>query len=128
MPRKLSERYECNIGRRDLLTAISELNEPENNDERLQKIDNLRNAFVEENKDLKLMRNDDIFILGFLRVAKFDHNHALTMMKNYHTQLSTWPEVYEKVKNPFSVKHVFDAGCFVALRKLKTGLQFVLVD
>jgi len=43
------------------------LNEPEGNDERLQKIDNLRKAFVQENKDLNLMRNGDIFILGFLR-------------------------------------------------------------
>jgi len=48
MARSFSERYECNIGRRDLLTAISELNEPEGNDERLQKIDNLRNAFIKK--------------------------------------------------------------------------------
>ena len=110
-------RYECTLGKQLLSKAIAELNEPETNEERLQKIDKLRNAFVEQNKNLRLIRSDDLFILKYLRAKKFDHDQALNMMTNYHNQLQSWPELSKKVEDPASVKHVFDAGSFVALRR-----------
>ena len=107
---------------RDLSTAISELNEPEDTAERLKKIDNLRNAFIKQNINSTSTRIDDLFILRFLRASKFDHDQALSMMISYHTEYLIWPEVVEKAKNPLSIKHVYDAGCFVALRgKAKDG-------
>ena len=116
-------RYECFLNNDDLDKAVSELNEPADNDERLQRIDNLRNAFIKQNKKtLKLIRNDDLFILRFLRARKFHQARALAMMTNYHEQYITWPEVMEKVKNPLSIKHVYNAGCYVVLReKAKDG-------
>ena len=112
-----SVRYECTLGKQLLSKAISELNEPETNEERIQKIDQLRNTFIEQNKNLRLKRKDDMFFLQFLRAKKFNYRLALNMMTNYHNQFQSWPGVSEKVENPASVKHVFDAGSFVALRR-----------
>ena len=114
---EVNTRYECTLGKQLLSKAISELNEPETNEERLQKIDKLRNTFIEQNKNLRLIRSDDLFILKYLRAKKFDHDQALNMMTNYHNQLQSWPEVSKKVEDPASVKYVFDAGSFVALRQ-----------
>ena len=110
-------RYECTLGKHLLMKTISELNEPATNKERLLKIDQLRNAFIEHNKKLSLIRKDDTFILRFLRAKKFDHYQALNILTNYHNQLQSWPEVSEKVEDPLSVKYIFDAGSFVALRQ-----------
>ena len=111
----VSHRYSFSLEEEDLHKAVIELNEPENNEVRLQKIDELRNAFKNENNKLDLLDNSDEFLLRFLRARKFDHKKALRMLKNYHSQQKNWPDVYDKVKNPYLVKHVFDAGCFVVL-------------
>ena len=117
-----SNRYECLLDERDLEKAVFELNEPESNDERLKHIDDLRNAFVNEYGKTALARYDDAFILRFLRARKFDHDKALKMLKNYHVQHQNWPEVFDKVKNPALVRHVFDAGCVIGLKgKAKDG-------
>ena len=117
-----SARYECSLSEVDLEKAVSELNEPESNDERLSRIDALRKSFIDECKELTLARDDDNFILRFLRARKFDHEKALKMLINYHSQRENWPEVFEKVKNPVLVKHVLDAGCFIGLNgKAKDG-------
>ena len=113
----VNTKYECTLEKQLLSKAISELNEPETNEERSQKINQLRNAFIEQNKNLNLIRKDDIFILQFLRAKKFDHRQALNMLTNYHIQVRSWSEVSKKVENPALVKHVFDAGSFVALRR-----------
>jgi len=110
-----SKRYECHLNDVDLQKAVSELNEPENNDERLRRIDALRKSFLDECNELPIARRDDAFILRFLRARKFNHERALKMLINYHTQRENWPEVFDKVKNPILIKHVFDAGCFVGL-------------
>ena len=114
---KVDTRYECTLGKQLLSKAIAELNEPETNEERLQKIDKLRNAFVEQNKNLRLIGKNDRSILKYLRAKKFDHDQALNMMTNYHNQLQSWPEVSRKVEDPASVKYIFNAGSFVALRQ-----------
>ena len=113
----IDARYECNLGKELLIKAISELNEPETNEERWQKIDQLRNSFIQKNKNLRLEREDDLYFLKFLRARNFDHNRALNMLTNYHNQLQSWPEMSKKIENPASVMHVFDAGSFVALRR-----------
>ena len=111
----LAERYICTLNKDDLAVAVLELNEPENDDERLKRIDNLRDAFMNKNKDLTLIRSDDGFLLRFLRAKKFHHSRALNLLTNYHTRLPAWPGLFEKIGNPQLIKHVYDAGCFVAL-------------
>ena len=124
---QISGRYECFLSEEDLAKAVSELNEPANNEERLKRIDDLRNAFYKINKDISLMRNDDAFILCFLRARKFDHDRALKILTNYHKQLQSWPEVYEKIQNPFLIEHVFSAGCIVLLSGKAVDGSAVLV-
>ena len=118
----ISSRYTCSLSKDDLALAILELNEPEDDNERLMRIDNLRNAFTRNNKDLALVNYDDSFILRFLRVKKFNHSEALNVLTNYHTKLPAWPELYKKFRNPQLIKHVFDAGSYFVLRcKAKDG-------
>ena len=117
-----SKRYQCTLNEEDLAKAVAELHEPENNDERLRRIDQLRDAYVAQSPNLALAQTDDAFILRFLRARKFDHGRALKMLRNYHSQRNDWPEVFDKVKNPGLVRHVFDAGCFISINaKAKNG-------
>jgi len=103
-------------------TAISELNEPEDDEEKLHRIDNLRTAFMKQNNDYSLFRADDSFLLRFLRAKKFDHENALQMLTNYHTQSFSWPEVFRKVKDLSLVKKAFESGCcFVLKGRAKDG-------
>ena len=111
----MSNRYVFKLTADDLKKAVTELNEPENNDERLERIDQLRTAFFRKNKDLALVRNDDSFILRFLRAKQFKLSEALKVLTNYCSWFSEWNEVSEKVENFASVKHLFDFGCFVGL-------------
>ena len=118
----LSDRYAWSLSDDDLIVAVSHLNEPEDNNERLLRIDNLRDEFISKNKHLTLIRNDDGFLLRFLRAKKFHHSKALNMLTNYHTRLPAWPAVFERITNPLLIKHVYDAGCYVALKgKAKDG-------
>ena len=118
----LSNRYAWSLSDDDLIVAVSQLNEPEDNNERLLRIDNLRDEFISKNKHLTLIRNDDGFLLRFLRAKKFHHSKALNMLTNYHTRLPAWTAVFEKIKNPQLIKHVYDAGCYVVLKgKAKDG-------
>lgn len=59
----MTTRYECKLDSKLLKKAIMELNEPENNDERLEEIDKLRNRFLKEQQEFQLLRSDDAFIL-----------------------------------------------------------------
>lgn len=113
----VKKRYVFSLNEEDLSKAVQELNEPENNNERLKRIDDLRNAYAGQNSKQKLQDNSDEFLLRFLRARKFDHNKALEMLKNYHCQQESWPEVFDKVKNPSLIEHVFDAGCLVLLNE-----------
>ena len=116
MSETVNKRYECLLDEKDLAKAVSELNEPSDNDERLRRIDDLRNAFLQQNNDLTLECHDDNFILKFLRARKFNHELALKILTNYHMKRRDWPEVTDKVKSPFLIKHVFDAGCCIGLQ------------
>jgi len=52
--------------------------------ERHAAIQALKEAFARENPDLKLEREDDLFIIRFLRARKFDQKRALELLNNYH--------------------------------------------
>ena len=113
---------ESSLSEDDMLFASSELNEPKSVDERLEKIDQLRTAFLNQNAELCLIRSDDAFILRFLRARKFHRGYALSILNNYHAQYCMWPEVLEKMNNPQLVKYVFDAGGYITLKgKAKDG-------
>ena len=114
---KLNERYKCTLNKQDLLKAVSELNEPENDEERWLRIDNLRSDFLEQNKNFSPICMDDVFILRFLRARKFHHFRALDLMVNYHFNfLENFPEVGDKLKKPTLVKQLFEGGCFVRIK------------
>ena len=65
-------RYRCKLDTSTLYKAITELNEPETNDERLSVIDLTRNKLKTENPDVGLETEDDIFSLAFLRAKNFE--------------------------------------------------------
>ena len=95
--------------------ALNRLNEPSNYDDRQLEIEKLRNLYATKGCGIKLLDDSDDFLLKFLRARLFKEDKALELLNNYHTCFKNWPEVFEKVKNPQSIKHVFEAGCFIAL-------------
>lgn len=121
-------RYQCNLPPELLEKAVNELNEPKNNDERLAHIDYIREEFKRQNPDVKLVQEDDSFILRFLRVRKFDRVKTLQTLKNYHAQRDSWPEVFDKVKNPVLLKHELEQGVVCPLEgKAKNGCHVVVM-
>ena len=123
----MGPRYECNLSPKVLAKAVEELNEPEDNAERLRAIDELREAFIKANPEMKLIRDDDSFILRFLRARKFNQEKALKMITNYHIQTTSWPEVFDKVKNPSLIKNTLDAGVVLPLKgRAKDGSAIVI--
>lgn len=96
----MTERYTCNLSSSLLAKAVEELNEPEDNVERLIAIDHIKSKFKEKYPKISLVREDDLFLLKFLRAKKFDVSKTLTMLKNYHKRNEIWPEVMDKVENP----------------------------
>ena len=112
--------------------AFNELNEPRDKKKRLEAINSLRNAFKIENPNLQMIREDDGFILRFLRGKKFDHAKAKTTLKNFHLRCSNskvdWPEFYERIKNPALVKSAFEKGvCYPLERRAKNGCTVVVM-
>nr|CAB3267364.1 alpha-tocopherol transfer protein-like [Phallusia mammillata] len=101
----------CTLSAPLLAKAMEELNEPEDNTERLAAIDKLRESFSKNQKGYQLHCSDDAFILRFLWARKFDHDRALAMLLNYHKQRNSWSEVFEKVNNPTLLTPLLDAGC-----------------
>ncbi|CAK8673740.1 unnamed protein product [Clavelina lepadiformis] len=93
------KRYECTLSPKLLEKAVKELNEPRDNEKRLQAIDELRNNYDAE-KFGPLVREDDEFFLRFLRAKKFNQKKALTVLQNYHNVKKEFKEVFGKVNNP----------------------------
>ena len=117
-----NHRYFCKLTNEDLSKAVEELNEPENNHDRLERIEELRSAFYQECKDSQLIRDDDYFLLRFLRAKKFDKAKALKLLINYHKVRRGSPDTLETIKNPMLIKHVLDEGCFFPINgKAKDG-------
>ena len=102
--------------------AISELNEPNNNEERLAAIDFLRNQFKAQNPQIQLEREDDFFILQFLRAEEFQTSKALDILQNYHTKMPLQHDVFEEVKSSMLLERMFDSGVVCPLEgKAKNG-------
>lgn len=108
-------RYKCTLNQIDLAEAVKKLNEPDNNEKRLQCIDELRNAFCTEENQEKLVDSSDEFLICFLRARKYNKSDALQLLKTYCSFYESWPQVFDKVKDPNSVKYLFEAGTNLVL-------------
>lgn len=124
----MGERYECRLSAEALKKAVEELNEPEDNTLRLAAIDQLRTRFEEQAGDLELIRNDDAFILRFLRVRKFDADKAFDTLVNYHKQRNEWRDVFDAVDDPKKVQDLLRTGAVLPMRngRAKDG-SFVIM-
>ncbi|CAK8690576.1 alpha-tocopherol transfer protein-like [Clavelina lepadiformis] len=124
----MSARYQFSLSKELLAKAVEELNEPDDDAERLKAIDLLKENYIATNPGLPLLRSDDKFLLKFLRARKFDQDRALKMLTNYHQQRNKWPEVFDKIKNPILLKNFLDAGVIVPLSgKAKNGCKVLVV-
>nr|XP_039256143.1 alpha-tocopherol transfer protein-like [Styela clava] len=120
-------RYKCTLSEELLDKAVRELNEPRDNEKRLEAIDKLRDAFKEKYKNYTLIREDDEFILRFLRAKKFDHDKALKVLGNYHYSRKDLPEVFERVENPALLKDTVAIGyVYVLPHKDKDGVSVMI--
>ncbi|XP_076821292.1 alpha-tocopherol transfer protein-like [Clavelina lepadiformis] len=95
----MTTRYECTLSPELLEKAVTELHEPRDNAERLKAIDELKNSYNAE-KYGPLIRDDDGFILRFLRAKKFNQKKALTVLQNYHSVKKEFHQIFDKVHNP----------------------------
>ena len=102
-------RYECTLPSDLLERAVTELNEPRENEQRLAAIDRLRKSF-DSVKHGPLVREDDEFLLRFLRAKKFDHQKALKVLHNYHSIKKDLKHVYDKVDNPVTLQSFAEKG------------------
>lgn len=100
-------RYVCKLGPELIKKATEELNEPTTDEERHAAIDQLKYGYSEE-KFGKLVRDDDYFLIRFLRAKKFKQEKALKCLENYHKVRKEMPEVFEKVQSPILLKNIFD--------------------
>jgi len=121
------DRYQCRLPKHLLDKAVRELNEPEDNAERLKAIDSLREAVKKSSPEMKLLRDDDLFFLAFLRARKFDQERALIILQNFHAQRQAWPEVMDKVISPAVLTDFLSVGPIVPLEgKAKDGSTIVV--
>nr|CAB3263125.1 uncharacterized protein LOC101243387 [Phallusia mammillata] len=108
------KRYEFTLSPELLEKAVTELNEPRDNTERLKAIDELK-ANYKESKYGPLLSTEDGFLLRFLRAKKFNQKKAVTALHNYHEARQNNKEIFDKVNNPILLKEVWDCGIMVAV-------------
>ena len=125
--RSIAQRYRWTLPPQILEKAVKELNEPEDDLNRLVAIDKFRESFKKKNGDLELLTEEDNFLLRFLRAKNFDQNAALKLLKNYHICRKEWPEFSEKIKRPHLLEKTLTAGVLCPLQgRAKNGsLVFV---
>ena len=107
-------RYQCTLSPKLLHKAVTELNEPRDNAERLKAIDELRNSYDTE-KYGPLLCSDDAFLLRFLRAKKFNQKKALVVLQNYHSVRKEYKEVFEKAANPSVLRAEAERGSVIML-------------
>ena len=62
------------------------------------------------------------YLVAIFESKKFHHFKVLNMLTNYHNRLPAWSALFKRITNPQLIKHVYDAGCYVALNgKAKDG-------
>ena len=113
--------------------AIRELNEPEDPDERLKCIKNLRGRLQdwkpsdESEKEVSLTRlEDDLFLLRFLRARKFDLDRAEQLFINYHVIRHKNSNLIGEI-TPESAKRVLESGMVTVLPHRTTNGCRVMV-
>jgi len=109
-----NERYVCNLSPELLKRAVEELNEPENNEDRLKAIDQLRDSY-DEAKNGPLARKDDAFILRFLRAKKFDQAKALKVLVNWHKVQVEYEQIFSRMKSPALFQPLVESQCLYIL-------------
>lgn len=107
-------RYKCNLSPDLIEKANQELNEPKDDAERWQAIDRLKERY-DTAKYGRLLRDDDGFILKFLRAKKFNQEKALTVLQNYHSIRREMPKVFDKVNNPTTLQSIVKKGVLIML-------------
>ena len=103
------ERYQCTLSAELLEKAVTELNEPRDNAERLKAIDELKNSY-DTAKYGPLLRDDDAFLLRFLRAKKFNQKKAVNVLQNYHSVRKEFKEIFEKVHNFAIMQPIAEKG------------------
>ncbi|XP_078491799.1 retinaldehyde-binding protein 1-like [Ciona intestinalis] len=122
----MTSRYECTLSPELLEKAVRELNEPRDNDVRLRAIDALKKDFNSE-KYGPLLRDDDSFLLRFLRARKYKHAKALRVLHKYHSMRKKFPEVFDKVYHPETMREVMECGIVYAANGTMKDGQSVII-
>ncbi|KAL1458274.1 hypothetical protein WDU94_008436 [Cyamophila willieti] len=76
-------------------------------------IETLR-QLIRGDKNLKSIREDDIFLAGFLRARKHNVEKAFKMMKQYHDMRKNYPKYFQSIL-PSKMKFVYDAHTHAVL-------------
>ncbi|XP_070539742.1 alpha-tocopherol transfer protein-like [Ptychodera flava] len=95
--------YTCKLSEATLEKAKSELNEDPTT--RQQKLDELRDLF-RTRPDIKF-RQDDGFLLRFLRNKKFDVDRTFKMLVHYYKVRKNYREIFDNFK-PSAVRDMYD--------------------
>ncbi|XP_070533543.1 alpha-tocopherol transfer protein-like [Ptychodera flava] len=100
----MSEQYVCSLSAELQQKAKLEVNEDP--DTRQKKLDQLRHLF-KSRPDI-LFRNDDAFLLRFLRNKKFDVQKAFKKIVHYYEVRRDYTDLFGTFK-PLDYKYIFDA-------------------
>ncbi|XP_012261328.1 retinol-binding protein pinta [Athalia rosae] len=98
----------------------------ENETDRVEKINEMK-EWITENKDLRT-RNDDFYILRFLRGCKFNMKKAKMKFRNYHELRTKAPEWFSQ-RDPMlpELQEMFSLGVFLPLKKFDSEGRLVVI-
>ncbi|CAG5077896.1 Oidioi.mRNA.OKI2018_I69.PAR.g8838.t1.cds [Oikopleura dioica] len=108
--------FVTNLSDKDARKALEELNEnPETRDEKIQE---LRRLCLDSPKIPEVCRErlDDVFLVRFLRVSKFDLDRALNRLENYFQLQIDWPENFGDFRFE-TIKPLLEAGMSQLMKK-----------
>ena len=123
------ERYICNLDEVTLTKAHNELNEPLNNEVRLQLIDKLRHQYNQKHPELKLegTQNSDYFLIRFLRARKFQIPSAIQILYNYLQRRTVFPEAFLKFDQPNLLNSFLETKFVTVLEGTATNKSKVIM-
>ena len=120
-------RYKFTLSAHTLSYAANQLREPKEDKDRHAAIDSLLSEFKSQYPRITLKREDDEFILSFLRARKFDQGASIELLKNYHVIRNDWRELFHKIEHPILLEELFDRGVVCPLQGRSKSGGFVLV-
>lgn len=115
------EKYVCKLSPELQKKALVELNEDPA--KRPAAIQALREQLAMR-PDLHT-RNDDGFLLRFLRARKFNEERAFNLIENYYKCRKIWPDVFQDFR-PSTIRKVLD-GFLTVLPKADSGGQRIIL-